>query len=40
MNAAPRARLSLISFAEGLEALEKADKFNGLAARIKDAGRV
>lgn len=40
MNAAPRARLSLISFAEALEALEKAEKFSGLVARIKDAGRV
>jgi hypothetical protein len=40
MNAAPRARLSLISFAEALDALEKADKFSGLVDRIKDAGRV
>lgn len=40
MNAAPRARLSLIAFAEALEALEKGVKFDGLAARIKDAGRV
>lgn len=39
-NAAPRARLSLISFAEALKALERADKFSGLVARIKDAGRV
>lgn len=39
-DAAPQARLSLISFAEALEALEKADKFDGLVARIKDAGRV
>src|ERR1051325_699326 len=30
MNAAPPARLSLISFAESLEALEKADKFSHL----------
>jgi hypothetical protein len=28
MNAAPPARLALISFAEALEALEKADRFN------------
>lgn len=40
INMAPRARLSLISFAEALDALEKADKFSGLVDRIKDAGRV
>jgi hypothetical protein len=40
MNAAPPARLALISFTEALEALEKAHKFDGLVARIKDAGRV
>jgi hypothetical protein len=39
-NAAPPARLALISFAEALEALEKADKFNDLVSRIKDARRV
>jgi hypothetical protein len=40
MNAAPPARLALISFAEALEALEEADKFSDLVARIKDARRV
>jgi hypothetical protein len=40
MNAAPRARLSLISFAEALGALEKSDKFGGLVDRIKDPRRV
>ncbi len=40
MNAAPRARLSLISFAEALEVLKSSNKFNDLVARIKDARRV
>lgn len=40
MNAAPLARLALISFAEALEALEKADRFSDLVVRIKDARRV
>ncbi len=39
LNAAPRARLSLIGLAEALKALEGADNFDGLVARLKDPRR-